>query len=121
MTPERASEIVAGINAFCFYDMELIDDAEVSVKAKALNGVTLAEMCQAAVTVKTHGEKRTEGGCAIVQSYPDDRLIAAVYTACHYEPDHTQSIVCVPPRGLHGKAALVLVDVAKVGTRGDDE
>lgn len=117
MTPDRASEIVAGINAFCFYHMGLIDDAEVSVKAKALNGATLAEMCQAAVMVKTHGEKRAEGGCTILQSYPHDRLIAAVYTACHYQPTTRGSIVCVPPRGRHGKTALVLVDVAKVGTR----
>jgi hypothetical protein len=117
MTFERAQELVEAVNSFAFYGMGLVE------RPKSIGKATLAELCDAARIIREHSGEPTATGRRVL-THPDDRLIAAVYTATHYQPGSPEEpnvIVLYPPVGLHGKSALCLVEMTEEQEADDGE
>jgi hypothetical protein len=123
MTPDRAKTIVGAINDRAFVSMGIGDGA-----LPSLEGVSLAEMIEAATVVRalnTAAEvrQRAEGGSVTISVVPDDRLIAAVYCMEHF-PCDDESILCVPAsrqeRFLGGRTHKALAVVAVTPTADED-
>lgn len=114
MTPERAREIVKAINNRCFFKMGL---ADVII---SLDGVTLAEMVEAAAMVRGGNAKAEPvDGMKTIMMVPDDRLIAAVYALDHYAVD-SEPVLFVPD-GKALRALYVARAVHAPDDAGEDE
>tara|TARA_R110002012_G_C11673164_1_gene613289 strand:+ start:4059 stop:4430 length:372 start_codon:yes stop_codon:yes gene_type:complete len=84
MTPERAIDICRRINARYFLALGLSEQPQLP----SLEGVTLAEMLEAAEQVrKINALSALRPGASTVYVVPADRVIAAVYTVANYDPD----------------------------------
>ena len=86
MELERAKEIVAAINSFCFAGMSR-RDADLAT----LKEVSLKEMIEANDVVCAENDRartwaKENGGGYSAMTHPDPRLIAAVYTFLNYSP-----------------------------------
>lgn len=82
MDLERAKDIVAGINSYCFSTMGLR-----SAEPDRLKDVTLQQMVAAEALVRAWNNRPTfESEAKTMCFVPDPRLIAAVYTFLHYDP-----------------------------------
>lgn len=82
MDIERAKEICAAINKGAMIVMGFGGEIP-----KWLDDVSLAEMVEAAHMVEAMGVETQPDGSKIVTMYPDDRLVAAVYTLLNFEAD----------------------------------
>ena len=96
MLPDRASEIVAAINARLFATMDIGDGA-----LNSLADISLADMIEAKRVVEQANEASRDGPREPGESYsismvPDDRLIAAVYCAERFPVDGEEPILCLP-------------------------
>lgn len=100
MDIERAFAIVHGINCGCYAALDIKGNAIPSWLAD----VSLAEMIEAVnmVTAKNQEPTLDENGSRCFTIVPDQRLVAAVFTLLHYEPD--ADLIAA-----HGHKAVVVV------------
>lgn len=105
MELDHAIELVGAVNSFAYYAMGLQEP-------RSIKNATLAELMQARDVVEAQNRRR-EGatGTKTLMCVPDDRLIAAVFTARHYEAqdqDDVDPIVRTPASFFspHGTALV---------------
>lgn len=118
MTIERAIELVSAMNSIRFWHMGLVE------KPKSFGKASLAELCEAARMVREHPGEKSEHGSRHM-TFPDDRLVAALFVAAHYEPsqpDRPEFIVKWPAVGFHRALVLCLLELPEGDEEvGDDE
>jgi hypothetical protein len=103
MTLKRAKEIVALMSRYVFADMGIADAPTESLKDLSLNTLIQAnQMVKRSNYMVANTTPHVDGKRTIIRHITiDDRLIAALYTATHYDPSRSQSIVVVGDRFLY--------------------
>lgn len=119
MTKERAIELMRIVNSFAFYEMGLVDAPK-----KLPIDVSLLELCVALEIVEKNGVTQNEDGSTTHMMRPDQRLIAAAYTATHYrasDQSDVDIIVRMPPGGLFPRGTVLVHIEVPDGKSDDDE
>lgn len=107
MELDRAIELVGAVNSFAYFAMGLQEP--ISIK-----NATLAELVQARDVVETENRRRNDlPGTKTLMCVPDDRLIAAVFTARHYEAQDEESVdpIVLSPASFFSPHGTALVHI----------
>lgn len=115
MELERAHEILKMMVAWTFYDMGVEDKAPPRIP----DDVTLLDMITANDTVAAENKERMAnakpGESNTFNMLVDHRLIAAIYVAMHYDPDHESTIA------THGDNAVMVLSRKRLLANAPDE
>jgi hypothetical protein len=106
MTVERAQEIVGKLDDVAFITWGLIRGP-----TPDLSGITLAEMVDACSIVREQETIEADGSRAMM-AVPDDRLVAAIYAALHYDLQQEPIVII-------GNKALVMDELSQALARRD--
>lgn len=124
MTLDEAIKIVHAINSFCLAQMGL---GETDVKT--VEPLSLVDMLEAKrLVIERNDAERAKDGAHTIYMYPDDRLIAAVYSLLHYRSgmmsDKHDDEILVTVKGNWNKVFFLAVgarDASEMADEDDEE
>jgi hypothetical protein len=108
MTEEEAERIVNLCVLHVAYTQGWIAKVDLD-RLSQIREVPLADMVQANRMIAERKSKPSTGGSRIIHATCDDRLIAAIYVAWHYDAD--DEAVVTRPCGTHRKVGLAILPV----------